>query len=399
MGSTIRLGKIAGIDIGIHYSWFFILALVTWSLASAFFPSLNPQWSGVLRWGLALNSAILLFVSVLIHELAHSLVAKSRGFPVEGITLFILGGVSSLRAEARQARDEFIISAVGPATSFVLFGIFLLLLIAVGGEILAPTPMARVAESVSPLEAVLGYLWFINLLLAFFNMLPAFPLDGGRVLRSIIWGTTGNFAKATRIAARGGQLIGLFMIVWGIVQVIFQGNLGGLWFALIGWFLQSSAGTSLREMEVETVMRGIQVKDVMNRDPATIAPNATIYDAVYKYLFQQGIRALPVCDDDRLVGIISLTDIRGIPQDRWLEAMVGDVMTPAPLKSVTPDNELIRALELLGEYSVHQAPVLEGDQLVGLLTRANIIEHLHRRKELGIDLQQSSAGPTERRSP
>ena len=219
------------------------------------------------------------------------------------------------------------------------------------------------------------------------------------MLRSIIWGTTGNFAKATRIAARGGQLIGLFMIVWGIVQVIFQGNLGGLWFALIGWFLQSSAGTSLREMEVETVMRGVQVKDVMNRDPATIAPNATIYDAVYEYLFQQGIRALPVCDDDRLVGIISLTDIRGIPQDRWLEAMVGDVMTPAPLKSVTPDNELIRALELLGEYSVHQAPVLDGDQLVGLLTRANIIEHLHRRKELGIDLQQSSAGPSERRSP
>ncbi len=391
MRSTIRLGKIAGIDIGIHYSWFFILALVTWSLASAFFPSLNPQWSGALRWGLAVISAILLFVSVLIHELAHSLVAKSRGFPVEGITLFILGGVSSLRAEARQAKDEFIISAVGPATSFVLFGIFLLLLIAVGGEILAPTPMARVAESVSPLEAVLGYLWFINLLLAFFNMLPAFPLDGGRVLRSIIWGTTGNFAKATRIAARGGQLIGLFMIVWGIVQVIFQGNLGGLWFALIGWFLQSSAGTSLREMEVETVMRGVQVKDVMNRDPATIAPNATIYDAVYEYLFQQGIRALPVCDDDRLVGIISLTDIRGIPQDRWLEAMVGDVMTPAPLKSVTPDNELIRALELLGEYSVHQAPVLDGDRLVGLLTRANIIEHLHRRKELGIDLQQSSA--------
>ena len=394
MGSTIRLGKILGIDIGIHYSWFVILALVTWSLASSFFPSLNPQWSGALRWGLALISAILLFVSVLIHELAHSLVAKSRGFPVEGITLFILGGVSSLRAEARQAKDEFIISAVGPATSFVLFGIFLLLLIAVGGEILAPTPMARVTEPLSPLEAILGYLWFINLLLAIFNLLPAFPLDGGRVLRSIIWGTTGNFARATRIAARGGQIIGLFMIAWGIIQVIFQGNLGGLWFALIGWFLQSSAGASLRETEVETVMRGMQVRDVMKRDPATIGPDATIYDAVYKYLLQRGIRALPVCDGDRLVGIISLTDIRGIPQDRWPEVRVRDEMTPAPLKSVTPDNELIRALELLGEYSVHQAPVLEGDQLVGLLTRADIIEYLHRRKELDIEPQQPSARPT-----
>ena len=213
-------------------------------------------------------------------------------------------------------------------------------------------------------------------------------------MRSIIWGTTGDFARATRIAARGGQIIGLFMIAWGVSQVIFQGNLGGLWFALIGWFLQSSAGTSLREMEVETVMRGMQVKDVMKRDPATIGPDATIYDAVYKYLFQQGIRALPVCDDDRLVGIISLTDIRGVPQNRWPEVRVRDEMTPAPLRSLTPDNELIRALELLGEYSVHQAPVLEGDQLVGLLTRANIIEYLHRRKEMGIDLRQSSARPT-----
>ena len=219
------------------------------------------------------------------------------------------------------------------------------------------------------------------------------------MLRSIIWGTTGNFARATRIAARGGQVTGLFMIAWGIIQVIFQGNLGGLWFALIGWFLQSSAGTSLREMEVETVMRGMQVKDVMIRDPATIGPDATIHDAVYKYLFQQGIRALPVCDDDRLVGIISLTDIRGVPQDRWMEVRVRDEMTPAPLRSVTPDNELIRALEQLGEYSVHQAPVLEGDQLVGLLTRANIIEYLYRRKELGIDLQQSSVRPTEGPSP
>ena len=188
MRSTIRLGKIAGIDIGIHYSWFFILALVTWSLASGFFPSLNPQWSVSLRWGLALISAILLFASVLVHELAHSLIAKSRGFVVEGITLFFLGGVSSLKAEARHAKDEFVISAVGPVTSLVLGIIFWILLQVIGGSTLSPTPMVRGGEPVTPLQAIFGYLTFINILLAIFNTLPAFPLDGGRVLRSIIWG-------------------------------------------------------------------------------------------------------------------------------------------------------------------------------------------------------------------
>lgn len=384
MKSTIRLGRVAGIEIGIHFSWFFILILITWSLARGFFPTLNPAWGQALLWALALISALLLFVSVLVHELAHSIVAKSRGFPVEGITLFILGGVSNLKAEARHARDEFIISAVGPATSLILAVIFAIALIAIGGDLLAATPVGQTIGPVTPVQAILSYLWFINLLLAIFNMLPAFPLDGGRVVRSIIWGVTGSFGKATTIAGRGGQVIGLLMIALGIFQVIFTGNLGGLWFALIGWFLQSAAGNSLREMEVEAVMRGMQVRDVMKREPQTIDPNATIFEAVYRYFLRDGIRALPVCDGERLIGLISLTDIKEVPQERWSAVTVRDHMTPMPLKTVTPNDELARALELLAENSIHRAPVLDGDGLVGLLTRADIIEYLHRRKELGL---------------
>ena len=390
MRSTFRLGKIAGIDIGIHYTWFFILALVTWSLASASFPSANPNWGTGLIWGLALISALLLFASVLIHELAHSIVAKSMGFPVEGITLFLLGGVSNLMAEARHAKEEFLISIVGPATSLVLALIFVALLVLLGGDILESTPVVGGAKSLTPLQAVLGYLWLINLLLAIFNMLPAFPLDGGRVFRSIIWGFTDSLGVATKIAGRTGQVIGFLMIAYGIFIVVDQRNLEGLWLAFVGWFVQFSAGSSLREMEVETVMRGMLVRDVMRANPTTIPPTTSVYEAVYDHLLRDGVRALPVCEGNRLVGILSLTDIRGFPQEQWQQTSVRDKMTSAPLRSVMPNDELMTALDLLGEYSVHQAPVLEGDTLVGLLSRADIIEYLHRRKELGLEPERSS---------
>lgn len=384
MKSTFRLGKIAGIEIGIHYSWFFILALITFSLSSTYLETANPGWSPAMRWVLGLTSALLLFGSVLVHELAHSIVAKSKGYPVEGITLFLLGGVSNLQAEARRARDEFVISAVGPLTSLVLAILFFVILTVVSGDALRTTPLIAAGEVLTPFQAIFGYLWFINLLLAIFNMLPAFPLDGGRVMRSVIWAFSGNFARSTRISARTGQVMGLLMIAFGVYQVVL-GNLAGLWFALIGWFLQSAAGGSLREMEVEAVMKGVHVRDVMRQSLDSVEPGISVYDIVYDHLMQDGVRAMPVCDGDRIEGIVSLTDVKKVERDNWPTTPVRDIMTPMPVLSVEPQEDLADALDLLAENSIHQSPVLYEGRLIGMLTRADIIEYLHRRKELGID--------------
>ncbi len=371
MKASIRLGKIAGIEIGIHYSWFVVLALFTWSLAAGFFPDRYEGWSQVTYWGTAIVAALLLFASVLVHELAHSLVARGRGFPVEGITLFILGGVSNLRAEARGPKDEFVISAAGPLTSVVLAVIFRLALVPLG-------------DRDTPVAAVLTYLALVNVLLALFNLLPAFPLDGGRVLRSIIWGATHSLSKATSVAARVGQVAGYLFIAAGVFEVLRGNFLGGLWIAFVGWFLQSAASTSLREMEAEASLKGILVEDVMERHPLTIGPDVSIQEAVFDYFLRHGKRALPVVEGDRLMGILTLTDVKSVPQQHWGSRKVRDEMTPVPLKSLSPHDELAQALVLLGQDSLNQAPVVEGGQLVGLLSRANIIQYLHSRRELGL---------------
>ena len=249
MKSPVPLGRIAGIEIGIHFSWFAILGLITWTLANGLLPSLNPSWGVITLWALGLFLAISLFASVIVHELAHSIVARARGFEVKGITLFLLGGVSSLQSDARRARDEFIISAVGPAASLLLAGLFWLLVMVLGRDvIIIGQHLDGPADFV---DATLNYLWFLNLLLAIFNLLPAFPLDGGRVLRSIIWALTGSYLRATRIAARGGQAAGLTLVAFGAWQIFGGNHLGGIWYAIVGWFLQSAAGGSLREAEAD----------------------------------------------------------------------------------------------------------------------------------------------------
>ena len=371
MKSTIRLGKIAGIEIGIHYSWFAVLALVTWSLADQFFPSIY-HWSDITYWSTAFISALMLFVSVLIHELAHSLVAKARGFEVEGITLFLLGGVSNLGAEASEPKDEFVISAVGPATSLALSGIFWLALQAFQGR-------------VTPIPAIFAYLAVINLLLAIFNLLPAFPLDGGRVLRSVVWGVTGNFDKATKIAMRGGQFFGIIFAAFGIYQLLQDNFLGGIWLAFIGWFLFTAASSSQQQTQTETPMKGIFVRDIMNRHVSSIEPDLLMSEAVYNHFLRYGTRALPVCEGDQLRGILTLTDVKRVPQDQWNWVKVRHAMTRMPLQSVSPNDELNQALDVLAEHSLNQAPVLEEGRLVGMLSRAEIIQYLHSSKELGIE--------------
>ncbi len=371
MKVQIRLGKIAGVEVDIHYSWFLVFVLVSWSLATGFLPDRYPGWTNIAYWVTGIIAVILLFASVLVHELAHSIVAKARGLPVSGITLFILGGVSNLKTDAQKASDEFVISIVGPGTSFLLAAFFWLLNLLLG-------------EGDSQVNAIVFYMSIMNALLGAFNLIPAFPLDGGRVLRSAIWAFTGNHQKATRISTVGGQIVGIGMVVLGAIQAIGGNFIGGIWLVFLGWFLQGAAGRNRSEASFDASIVGVKVKDVMDADPPTIDPAATIQEAVFDQLLQFGIRALPVCDGEMVVGILSLADVKRLSQDLWPSRIVRSEMTTMPLITVGPEQDLSEALTLLTDNEIHQLLVIEEGKLVGILSKTHVKEYMTSVNELGI---------------
>ncbi len=370
MGQGLRLGRLLGFEIRLDPSWFLALALVTWTLAAGFFPSAYPDWDRPLYWLAGFLAALLLFGSVLAHELAHATVARARGLPVHGITLFIFGGVAQLRAEAASAADEFAIAIVGPATSLVLALICWLL-------------RQAVAEG-GVGAAILTYLALINVALALFNLLPGFPLDGGRVLRALLWGATGSFRRATLTAATVGQGLAFLLIGLGVLRVLSGDVLGGLWTAFIGWFLYGAADQSKRQVTVEAGLRGVPVRGLMDPQPETVSPDLSLEDLVFEYFLGRGRRAFPVLQDGRLVGIISLTDVKPIPPSQWARRRVAEVMTRAPLWTVRPQDDLAEALRLLAEHDIHQLLVVDDDRLLGLLDRADLLRFLQFQNELGV---------------
>ena len=362
MSSSIGIGRILGIRVDIHFSLFLIVAFLTWSLATGFLPDRYPNWTTATYWSTGFVCALSLFVSVLLHEFAHSLVAIRRGYRVEGITLFLLGGVSSIASESRRALDDFVISIVGPLSSLAIAVVIGIVVVLSGGG--------------SPAYAAIEYVAIINLLLGLFNLLPAFPLDGGRVLRAAIWAVTGSYRRASGIATRSGQVTGILLAALGVFQ-IFQGNhLQGIWLVLVGWFLNRAACASRSNRELEQSLEGVTVGDVMDASPPTVGPGVTIHEAVSNHSIRGSGTGLIVCEGRRVMGILSITDVRKIPQALWEEKSVRDVMTPAPLKSLTPHDGLHDTLWLLGENDIHQAPVLVGNRLVGLLSRAHMASML-----------------------
>ena len=371
MPSSIGIGRILGIRVDIHFSLFLIVAFLSWSLATGFLPDRYPNWTTAAYWSTGFVCALSLFVSVLLHEFAHSLVAIRRGYRVEGITLFLLGGVSSIASESRRALDDFVISVVGPLSSLAIAAVIGLVAVLSGGS--------------SPAYAAIEYIAIINLLLGVFNLLPAFPLDGGRVLRAAIWGLTGSYRRATGISTRSGQIAGLLLIAFGVFQVIQGHALQGIWLALVGWFLNRAASASRSQDEVGYVLEGVTVGDVMDVAPPTVSPGVTIHEAVFGHFVRGLTRAVIVCEGERVLGLLSITDVREVPQALWAERSVRDIMTPAPLKSLAPEDGLDEALSLLGGNGIHQAPVLVGDRLVGVLNRAHVIQHIHRMQELDRD--------------
>ena len=369
MKGAIRLGSIRSIEIGVHYNWLLIFFLVAWSLAMGYFPQSYPGWTQLVYWTTGVIASILLFVSVLLHELAHSFVAQARGLPVRSITLFIFGGVSNIVREAENPRTEFAMAVVGPLSSLVIAGVFYGLFLVVPNKL-------------DPLAALLSYLALINAFLAVFNLIPGFPLDGGRVLRSIIWGATGNLVKATNIAATVGRLFGWGLIGVGLFQILRGNFLGGLWIAFIGWFLSNAADSSRQETTVQEYLKGFKVKDVMTPNPQTISPGATVLEVVQGIFSQYHRRAVPVARDGKLVGIVTLTNIRGLPQEKWTITPVEAIMTKAPLQCVSPEDDLARAMAMIAEQDVNQVLVCTDSGLVGIISRADIIRHLQYTQEL-----------------
>jgi Zn-dependent protease/CBS domain-containing protein len=366
---SFSIGRVAGIDIAIHYTWLFAVALIAWSLAAGYYPSDVPGLGASTYWLIGLLSAVLLFASVLAHELAHSLVARMRGIRVDSITLFIFGGVSNLAAEPTKPGDEFLISVVGPVSSLILAGVFWVI-----GQVL-PEPSAA--------RAVASYLALVNLLLGAFNLIPGFPLDGGRVFRSLVWGATGSLRRATLIASYSGQAFGWLLILWGLLRLLTGDAFGGLWTAFIGWFLNGAAESARQEQSLDESLRGVPVSRLMDTHPAHAATSMSVRDFVFQDVMEAGHRAVPVMDDGRLIGIVSMTDARRLPGDAWPSTTVEQVMTRAPLVTISPEDDLATAIRLMAQKGLHQLPVLEDGQLRGMLSREDVLRFLHLRQELG----------------
>ena len=385
MKSGFGIGRLLGIDIRIDWSWLLIFFLVTWNLGTVF-NQLHGNWSPTLAWLTGLVASLLFFASVLAHEMAHSLVARARGVPVRSITLFLFGGVSDIQREPPDPLSEFLITIVGPVTSFVL-GVILLLL---GGTGIPPLNDVGATENVvrqlNPLTTLLMWLGAINIILALFNMIPGFPLDGGRILRSILWAVTDNLRQATRWASWVGQGVAWLFILGGIAMVfgaripLFgEGFINGLWLMFIGWFLNSAATQSYQRIVVQDVLENVKVSRIMRRDPPTVTASATLSRLVDDYVMQTDDYAFPVLDEEgRFVGLVTLEDVRSASRDVWGEKAVRDVMTPLDqLITVGPDEDAADALEKLTGRDVRQLPVVrEAGELAGLFRRQDIVKWL-----------------------
>jgi Zn-dependent protease/CBS domain-containing protein len=367
---TIPLGRILGIPIGLDYSWFLIFGLITWTMAVGYYPREFKDWPVYLYWIMGAATAIMLFVSVLLHELGHSVVAMSYKIPVRSITLFIFGGISRIGAEPATARAQFWISIAGPAVSFALGGFFFLL--------------QPVISNVVPLLALGKYLVYINIALGLFNLIPGFPLDGGGVFRAVVWGATHNLHRATLLAANVGRVIAFLFIIFG-VWLMFTGRfLNGLWIAFIGWFLETAARGQVLQLAFRDMLSGHTVSQAMNREYTAIPADTVLQRLVDDHILGGGRRSFVVKRGDEAVGILTVHHIKEVPRSQWPTTTGAQAMIPIErTKQVKPDAELWTALEEMDRDGVNQLPVMVDGHLEGMLSREDVITYLRTIQELG----------------
>jgi Zn-dependent protease/CBS domain-containing protein len=368
----IYLGKILGIPIGLDYSWFLVFGFLTWILAVQYYPLEFRNWPVLEYWLTGAVTAILLFVSVLLHELGHSVIAMRYKIKVKRISLFIFGGVAEIAGEPPKASAEFWIAIAGPLVSFALALLFRFL--------------EGTSFGFAPLWAILKYLAFINFILALFNLIPGFPLDGGRVLRAMVWAVSHNFKRATSISANIGRFFGFFFIFIG-AMLILSGNIGnGLWIAFIGWFLESAAVSQVRQQALHEILLNHAISETGYKNFNTVLADTTLLDLVEHHVLTNGRRNFLVKNGQSFLGLLTLHRIKNIPRERWSDTYVTEAMIPEKdLKKINYNNSLWTAMQKMEQDNVNQLPVLENGKIVGVLSRENIINFISNLQELGIE--------------
>lgn len=378
-GMRWRLFRLLGIPISVDVSWLLILALLTLAFSEDFPSILHDYFPGDRRqlapgdyWIMGLITALAFFGCIVLHELGHALVARSRGMPISGITLFLFGGVSELGEEPRSPGTEFLMAVAGPLVSAVLAVVFWVLAV-VGFQ----------GDWPHPVVIVLGYLATINLLVLIFNLVPAFPLDGGRVLRSILWGATGNVRRATRWAAAIGQVFAWLLIAWGVMQFFSHNWMGGIWSVLIGLFLDRAARSGYQQVLIRQALQGEPVRRFMNSDPIVVSPSLTLLQWVEDFVYRYHHRAFPVVANGRLEGVVTTQILNQIPRSEWAEHTIGEVMThDLQAVSITEDTDALEALERMQRTGSSRLLVTAGDRLVGIVSLKDLLRFLDLKLEL-----------------
>lgn len=396
MGNGIRLGRVAGIEVVADWSLLIIFWLIATALGLGLFPRWHPDWGAGLIWITALAAAVLFLASVFLHELSHALVGRAWGIRISRITLFVFGGMAQMEEEPRAWRAELWMALVGPVTSLAIGILCLTLGRTLAGPLeLDPQQPARALEGLGPLPTLLFWLGPVNLILGVFNLVPGFPLDGGRVLRAALWGATGDLRLATRWASLVGQGFGWVLIFSGILMMlgrsvpVFGSGFGsGLWIVLIGWFLNSAALGSYRRLVVQENLGEVKVKELMQTHFIPVEPGLSVEELVDRHLLHSDQRAFPVMEGPRLLGLVCLHDIRQVPRQRWAFTRVDGIMVPREkLIHVAAFEPAAQVLERLTRHRVNQLPVLEDDRLVGLVHREDILKWLSLYGEQGAGLK------------
>jgi Zn-dependent protease len=363
-----QIGKISGIPVRLHFSWFLIFGLITWALATQYFPQVAPELPQTTNWIRAALAALLLFLSVTIHELSHSVVARKNRIPIQSITLFIFGGVAQMKHEPSSPKIEIQMALAGPFSSYVLALFFLLLY--------------KVLGDYQGLRAIAFYLFQLNIILGTFNLIPGFPMDGGRVLRAFLWARTGDHVTATRRASKTGQMIALFFIVLGLAS-LFTGYMGSLWFLLIGWFLYTAAQSSYQQATTRGLLAGSRVRDYMIRDIITVDSGIPVSELVHNYFLRFGYGGFPVLERGEIAGIVSLQEVRKVPREEWVRTPTGQVMRQLDKTFlISGDDEISTALEKMSQEGKGRLLVIKNGRLAGMITRSGIARYIQIKGEL-----------------
>jgi len=373
-GKRIPLFKLFGFKVNVDLSWFILAVLVSWSLAKSLFPHYYKGFSNETYWWMGIAGAVGLFFSIIFHEFSHSLVARQFGLPMKGITLFIFGGVAEMESQPKSPKVEFLMAIAGPISSIFLGS--LLYFIRSAGQTMGWS---------KPLNGVLQYLMVINFILAGFNLLPAFPLDGGRILRSILWSIKGNLRWATHVASGLGSAFGIFLIVFGFLNFITGNFIGGIWYFLIGMFIRQASQMSYSQLVMRKALAGEKIKRFMKTEPISVSPSFTVEQLVNDYFYKYHYKMFPVSNGDGLIGCVGLKQVKEMPREKWSRHVVEDLVVPCSGENaISPQTDALQALSLMNRTGNSRLMVIDEKRLLGVITLKDMLKFL----SLKIDLEE-----------